>query len=314
MRKILALTVSIILWASVAAASLHAVSFQQLPHWSGARAWPALQVFRRSCLALSKSQHGEKLTSLLVQNQHAAWANACRLAKSVKPRGAKHFFEQHFQPYLIKEAGQPEGLLTGYYLPSIKASLRKTAYYEVPIYARPKNLVTTRLEWFSEKWKNEKIAGYVKNGRLYPYTLTRKQINAGALGQQARVIAYVHSRVDRFFLQVQGSGYLDLPHGKRIAVGYDGENGQPYYPIGRWFLEKGLISKKEMSMQAIMAWLNAHPRQANAVLNLNPSFVFFQRLPHNTIYGTDAIPLTADYSLCVDTRYIPLGLPVFVSG
>ena len=50
-------------------------------------------------------------------------------------------------------------------------------------------------------------------------------------------------------------------------------------------------------------------------MNGNPSYVFFKELPAGLSgpIGTLGVPLTAERSLAVDARVIPLGAPVYLS-
>lgn len=76
-------------------------------------------------------------------------------------------------------------------------------------------------------------------------------------------------------MQIQGSGRIETDSGD-ILVGYDSQNGHEYKPIGRYLLDNGYMSRDEMSMQAIKAWLNKNKDKIDDVLNYDPSFVFFR--------------------------------------
>ena len=121
--------------------------------------------------------------------------------------------------------------------------------------------------------------------------------------------------IELFFLQVQGSGRVELPDGRRVRVGYAEQNGHPYQSIGRWLVEKGELKLEQASMQGIQAWARANPKRLNELLNANPSFVFFRELPDSGggPLGALGVPLTAGRSIAVDPRAIPLGAPVFLS-
>jgi len=74
------------------------------------------------------------------------------------------------------------------------------------------------------------------------------------------------------------------------------------------------LTLEEVSLQTIRAWLAAHPDEAEAVLNSNPSYVFFTaRDPDRPgPIGSLNVPLTPERSLAVDPRHIPLGSPVWL--
>lgn len=68
-------------------------------------------------------------------------------------------------------------------------------------------------------------------------------------------------------------------------------------------------------MQNIRAWARNNPDQVAALLNENPSYIFFRELPEEmtTPPGALGVPLTPEVSIAVDPRTIPLGAPVFLS-
>ena len=67
---------------------------------------------------------------------------------------------------------------------------------------------------------------------LEPY-LTRAEIEEGGLVGQGLELMYFKDPVDVFFMQVQGSGRVELPDGTKVRVAYDGKNGYPYTSIVR---------------------------------------------------------------------------------
>ena len=141
----------------------------------------------------------------------------------------------------------------------------------------------------------------------------RAAISKGPMLKNAKVIAWVESKVDRFFLQIQGSGTIVLPNKKSLLLGYNGQNGHPYYAIGKYLVESGEIPRTKISMQNIVAWLKSHPKEQQKVMNLNPSFVFFKVLNQTSPNGAQGLPLTAKHSLAVDKNHVPLGSLLWVS-
>ena len=127
--------------------------------------------------------------------------------------------------------------------------------------------------------------------------------------------------VDLFFLQIQGSGRVRLPTGELVRVAYADQNGQPYKSIGRYLVEQGELKLEQASMQGIKAWGAANPEKLEALLNRNPSYVFF-RETQGADAGKDGtsgpagalgVALTPERSIAVDPRHIPLGAPVFIA-
>jgi membrane-bound lytic murein transglycosylase A len=67
-------------------------------------------------------------------------------------------------------------------------------------------------------------------------------------------------------------------------------------------------------MQGIKSWAAANPAKLQEALNVNASYVFFRELERSDgPIGALGVPLTAQYSIAVDPRYIPLGAPVFLA-
>jgi membrane-bound lytic murein transglycosylase A len=100
-------------------------------------------------------------------------------------------------------------------------------------------------------------------------------------------------------------------------VGFDGQNGQPYTPIGRLLVQQGDIAADQVSFQSISSWLKANPGQAQAIMEQNANYVFLHPLgplpDDEGAPGALGVPLTAGRSLAVDKSIIPLGTPVFVA-
>ena len=66
-------------------------------------------------------------------------------------------------------------------------------------------------------------------------------------------------------------------------------------------------------MQSIRSWLSAHPKSQQKVLNYDPSFVFFKKVPGDQPIGAQGVPLTPSVSLAVDRHYTRLGTPMWLS-
>jgi membrane-bound lytic murein transglycosylase A len=118
-----------------------------------------------------------------------------------------------------------------------------------------------------------------------------------------------------FFLQVQGSGRVRLPDGALVRLNYADQNGHPYQSIGRVLVDRGDLKLEEASMQGIQAWGRANPARLPELLNANPSYVFFREVPNTPggPVGALGVPLTAERSIAVDPRSVPLGAPVFLA-
>jgi membrane-bound lytic murein transglycosylase A len=131
-------------------------------------------------------------------------------------------------------------------------------------------------------------------------------------------LVWVDDPIEAFFLQVQGSGRVQLADTKEtIRVAYADQNGHPYKSIGRYLVDKGEMTLEQASAQSIKTWYIAHPDRRDELLNANPSYVFFKEEkiadPSKGPKGALGVPLTAQRSIAVDAQFIPLGVPVFLA-
>lgn len=242
------------------------------------------------------------------------WKSSCRAATRIDQNNhaaARWFFERWFAPYKISTGNTSSGLFTGYYEAELNGSWRKTSRFTVPLYAKPKDLISADLGQFSPKLKGKRIAGRLSGNRLVPYH-ARREIDNGILRGKGLELLWVDSATDAFFLHVQGSGRVKMTNGEVVRVGYAAKNGRPYVAIGRVLIKRGAISKDHMSMQAIRAWLAANPAEARSLFATNPSYIFFRRLQGRDAIGAMGVGLTPGRSLAVDRRYIPLGAPLWL--
>jgi len=233
---------------------------------------------------------------------------------------ARAFFEKRFQPYqATQEDGSVEGLVTGYYEPLLKGDRVRTERARYPLYAAPDDLITVDLASIYPELKTLRLRGRLVGNKVVPYS-TRKEIEAPApngngYSFQGKPIAWAEDPVDLFFLQIQGSGRIELPDGSHLRVGYSDQNGYPYQSIGKLLVERGDLKLEQASMQGIKDWGAKHPDKLPELLASNPSFVFFRELPNGLSgpLGSLGVPLSGGRSIAVDTRFIPLGAPVFLA-
>ncbi|SLM31612.1 Membrane-bound lytic murein transglycosylase A (precursor) (Murein hydrolase A) (Mlt38) [Desulfamplus magnetovallimortis] len=230
------------------------------------------------------------------------------------------FLKKHYVVYTtVRELSDKDDksdfsvMFTGYYEPSIEGSLIKDDIYCYPIYSRPSDLITVNLGRFSSKYKGDSsLSGRVNNrNELVPY-YTRAEINSRAEFEKvAKPVVWLKSRIDRFFLEIQGSGRVILREGGVMRVQYNSKNGQPYRAIGKYLADKGEIQKEKMSMQAIRRWLEMHPDRIDDVLHYNPSFVFFHEGKGGP-YGCLGVEVTPMRSIATDVSIFPKGALCFI--
>ncbi len=197
-------------------------------------------------------------------------------------------------------------LFTGYYQPVMEGSLTRTTEYPHPIYRKPDDLIVADAETVASSSETRGGVGRLEGGRFVPY-YTRAQIDLqGALRGRGYEIAWVKDPVDIFFMQIQGSGVLQLPDGKRVQIGYAAQNGRPYRSIGRLLIDEGEIPREEMSMQRLRRYLAEHPAVRNEIMMYNESYVFFRFLSEGPL-GSLEVPVTMGRSVATDLRLFPNG-------
>lgn len=294
---------------------LQPATFRELPGWPGSPA-EALPALLRSCGAF------DRLPADRPVGGEAAAAGGtvgdlqrlCALARTLPighDRPARRFFEAHFVPYAVTDRGDPVGLFTGYYEPTLHGSRHRSDRYSVPLYVRPPELVSVDLGDFREDLSGRRIAGRVAGDELVPFA-ERSEIHRGALAGRGLELLWVDDPVDAFFLEIQGSGVVELDTGERVRVGYAAQNGHPYFAIGRELVVRGAMTLDEVSMQSIRRWLEEHPREAVDVMHTNASYVFFRTLDREGPLGAQGVVLAPGRSLAVDRSFLPLGLPVWL--
>lgn len=293
--------------------TLAATDFAHLPGWRGDRQDEALLAFRRSCAALEKLAPAAPVGPGGLAGTAGDWRAPCRAAAGVAPgaEAARQFFEAEFVPFRLADNDDPTGLFTGYYEAEVHGARHPRGRFTIPLYRRPPDLVMVDLGRFRPAWRGERIAGRVLAGQLVPYA-SRAEIAGGALRGRGLELCWVDSPVDAFFLEIQGSGRLLLGDGSVVELGYDGQNGWPYVPIGRLLVERGALPRERVSMQAIRTWMAAHPEKAPALMAANPSYVFFRELPGGEPLGAEGVALTAGRSLAIDHAFLPLGAPLWL--
>jgi membrane-bound lytic murein transglycosylase A len=247
----------------------------------------------------------------------AALLDACASASRVAPgdeAGARRFFETVFVPYALSSSESGDtGLITGYYEPVLHGSRTRSDVNRFPIYGVPDDLLVVDLSAVAPETKNVRLRGRIEGRRVVPY-YTRAEIEARGDALPAPIIGWTSDPVELFFLQIQGSGQLELENGERVRLAYADQNGQPYRSLGRYLVEHGELPLEQASMQGIKTWAAANPQKLQDALNANASYVFFRETadPRGPI-GALGVPLLPQYSVAVDRRYVPLGAPVFLA-
>jgi len=277
--------------------------WEMLPDWQTQDLQPAWAAFWQSCTAL-KNKPG--------------WQSVCDRANELgQPdnEALHNFFEEGFTPYQVfNPDGSTEGLITGYYEPKLYGSRIPTDRFRYPVYGVPEDLLTIELSEQYPQLKGMRLRGRIDGNRIVPY-YDRADIDSGNAPLKGSELLWVDNEIELFFLQIQGSGRIELPDGSLVKIGYANQNGHPYASIGRKLVDMGALTLEEASMQSIKQWGKDNPHLLADLLAHNPSYVFFRELPVelSAPLGALGVPLTDEYSMAVDRRTIPLGSPVFLS-
>ncbi|MEW5770727.1 MAG: murein transglycosylase A [Pseudomonadota bacterium] len=289
---------------SVPTGSFRPAAWDQLPGWQGddlAQAWPALL---QSCKGL---------------RGNPAWSAVCQAAQGLPAEPdaetVRAFLQGAMQPWQsLQPDGAQEGLITGYYEPLLRGSRTFGYKYRFPVYAAPDDLLVVDLSALYPELKSLRLRGRLQGNKVVPYW-SRAEIETGAAPVRGKELAWVDDPVELFFLQIQGSGRIRMENGETMRIGYADQNGHPYRSIGKWLVDNGELTLDKASMQGIKDWGRRNPERLPALLNANPSYVFFRELPNNGAgpLGALGVPLTAERSIAVDPRVIPLGAPVWLA-
>jgi membrane-bound lytic murein transglycosylase A len=278
-------------------------TFSALPGWQQddvRQAWPA---FASSCAVLIRKDD---------------WKAACAAARAVDSRDAaavRTFFETWFIPNQLRaEDGADTGLITGYYEPMLYGARKRGGAYQTPLYQVPDDLVTVDLASVYPALKGMRLRGRLVGKKVVPYGTRAEIARADVAGKE---LVWVNDPVEAFFLEVQGSGRVQLDTGETVRIAYADQNGHPYKAIGKWLIEQGELTPATVSAQSIKAWIVAHPQRRDELFNVNPSYIFFkeERLPDASVgpKGALGVALTPARSVAVDPAFIPLGAPVFLA-
>ena len=308
-----------LVWPGIAAAN-QGVTFADLPGWADDDHGAAFEAFRRSCERLDFIAAERAETGKAPGPEDAASLSICKQAlKETAPlsnAAAQSFFERHFLPHPVSE-GAPKGLVTGYFEPELEGAREPSERFHVPVYAKPEDLVALFPDAHRAAHNHEISAGRQTADGVVPFA-TRQDIEKGALEGQGLEILYLADRFDAYIMHVQGSGRIVLPDGKVVRLAYAAKNGHPYTSIGRVLIDQGEITKEDMSLAALEAWVRGHPEKAEALMWHNRSYIFFREIVPESAdigpLGGQSVALTPGRSLAVDASIHALGSPIWVEA
>jgi len=260
------------------------VPWSELPGWEKESMPEAWAVMTANC---------EKPAAMM-----AAMCPQIRRLALAKEDEQRQWLMQNLQPHRLESLqAQAGGLLTAYYEPVMDARRVPGNGFSVPLYRVPAGLKSGQ-PWFS-----------------------RQEIETQPAAQAAlhgREIAWLADPVDAMVLHIQGSGRLRITEGEgrayTVRVAFAASNEQPYQSIGRWLLDKNEV--KDASWPGIKAWLQRNPPKAQALLWVNPRYVFFKEeaITDASIgpRGAQGLPLTPGRSIAVDPQSVTYGTPLWL--
>ena len=257
-----------------------AVSWGRLRGWDQEDHAAALDMFRASCGV----------------EKDPAWREVCLRARDLGPQDeviAKAFWETNFR---VRAVGE-DGLLTGYFAPEYPAQTARSGPFTAPVRPRPADLPT---------------ADVGTNGGTAPWR-DRAAIEAT---DEAQPLAWMKPE-DLFFLQIQGSGVLDFPDGRKLKAAYAANNGQPFVGVATPMRQQGLLAADNTSGEAIRGWLADHRGpDADAIMQLNPRYIFFtlQSWDGKEPTGAAGVALTPGRALAVDPARHDYGALYWIDG
>ena len=280
---------------------LKPISFAEIEGWAKDDHAAAFAVLLKSCRKRSAGNYACK--------------EALSLGDKVSRDVARRFFEIHYIPHLVE--GVPDGLVTGYYEPEVSGSRERSGRFQVPVYGRPDDIVQVKPDLLRALYNNSFSVMRRSGEQLVPY-YTRAEIDAGALEGRGLEILYLDDPVELFFMQIQGSGRVQLPDGSWVRLGYAAKNGHRHTSIGKLLAERGEKPPQGLTMEGLKSWLQADPARGRALMHENNSYVFFREVPEVEAgegpVGAQGVPLTPGRSLAVDASYHALGTPIFVTA
>ncbi len=298
---------------------LNEIPFSALAGWRSDRLEVAFAAFLRSCEAIRLKPPRSRPLAI----EAAALRDICAAARSEcacahdRDR-ARHFFETHFRPYRISGPAA-DAHFTSYYEPEVAGALTRTDTFNIPLLARPENLVSFESSSGVPRPRHlpsSLLRGWRNNDGSLSACPDRQAIDAGALDDENLALVWLESPIDAYFIHIQGSARVHLAGGRVMRLGYADKNGYPYTSIGQYIRRRGILPADNITLESVTAWLQQNPAQRDTVLWQNRSYIFFREIPAlDPALGPKAaaqVQLTRRRSLAVDRLYYGFHSPFWV--
>ncbi|WP_421415201.1 murein transglycosylase A [Agrobacterium tumefaciens] len=295
--------------------SFEEVSFGDLPGWQDddpRKLFPAM----RTILSHLRNSKPYRTGALgLTAGELASLLELADEEQADSSQQARRFFETNCVPFKISPPGGKRGFVTAFYEPELEVSSVRDDVWKYPVYRRPPELVDIDDENRPSGFDPSYAFGREGEDGI-SYFPDRRAIDEGYLQGRGLEIAWARSKVDLFFVHVQGAARLLFPDGEVKRITYAAKAGHPFSPIGRLLLDRGELDPKTISMQTIRKWLADHPDEVDGVLWHNRSYIFFREAD---VAGLDMgpiaaakVPLVAGRALAVDRLMHTFGFPFFI--
>jgi len=297
--------------------SLTPVPFERLPGWGSDDPTPIIEGLK-DCAGYVESVKPYKTGSLGIEvADFTAVFAAAGAAGTPSARFARAFFEAHFQPFHIVSAAGEDGFVTAYYEPELDVASEPSDRYRHPIYRQPADLVALDENNRPSSMDPSFAFGRQTAGGIEVYA-DRCAIDRGFLHGRGLEIAWASSRIEVFFMHVQGSARLCFEDGRVRRVTYAAKTGHPYRSIGRVLIDWGELAPADVTMETIRRWLVDNPDRADDLLWHNRSYIFFREAPvidpNRGPVAAAKVPLLAGRSLAVDRFIHTYGTPFYIQA
>ena len=205
-----------------------------------------MTAFSKTCHSSNFYDRLKKHSSYPDFGSTTSWKQICdeyvKIPMTNSPGKLKKFLTDNF---FIKQFSRKRGVLTGYYEPFINLSLVKDQNFKFPILKKTERFINKSREYIEKNYINEEV------------------------------LFWTDSKIELFFLQIQGSGIGILPNKKEVKLAFDGSNNLKYTSIGKFMIKKKIIPSKQVSMHSIKNWLYKNPNMTESILNQNKRYIFF---------------------------------------
>lgn len=286
---------------------LEPVEFSSLNNWATDDLLASFNTFRKSCNAIVKRRPPFRPFEEDLRN---VCEKTLKIPQPADQATARAFFEDNFRPVRISRLGEREGFLTGYYEPEVEGRRTRGNGFEYPMYRRPGDL--------GAKASQTKRAKRHRVGRRVVGYFDRAAIEDGALAGRGLEICWLKDPIDSFFIHIQGSARIRVEDGKLLRLNFDSHNGYPYISVGKVLIDRGAISREEMSMDAIRTYFSEMPEEGREIMRINKSYVFFREIselpPDTEPPGAQGVNLTRERSVAVDKNLHIYGTPFWIEA